>query len=684
MLSVLACITREHNIWLVILAAIVCAVGSWVVIRLFGRAAATTGPQRVGWHFLTAVAAGSSIWCTHFIAMLGYQPGTTITLDPILTIVSLFIAVGGAGLSFALADSGLTRVMPAVGGACLGLATAGMHYTGMMAYQVQGLVFWDMAYIIASILLAVVFCATSLHFAQRRRRPSDTLYAVASLVLGIISLHFTAMTALQVTPFAIDTRYAVPGVLEALALATGAVALIIVGTGFASYIIDDLQRLESARKLRHLARNDTITGLPNRLQFNEHMDHELYMAEEAGHGIATVAIDLDNFKEINDLGGHDLGDAVLKEIGSRLEKSLRDGEFIARVGGDEFIAVFRDRGQRSLAEFLSRLERTLDRPILSGGQEISTTASFGIAVYPGDATDRETLVNNANLATSRAKADMTRTMRFYEARMDESVRARRALARDLRAALDAGQLEMHYQVQTEIATGKTSGYEALLRWNHPDKGPISPADFVPLAEENGLILELGEWALQTACATAVDWPMACKVAVNLSPVQFADSALPDMVRDVLRETGLPANRLELELTESTILEDQPRSLYILQQIRAMGVTIALDDFGTGYSSLDTLQRYPFDKIKLDRSFISELEHSQEATAIVRAIVALGKSLDIAVLAEGIETAGQLDLLKREGCNEAQGFYLGRPAATQQMPRTEENPAPHLEECLQPA
>ena len=665
-MTVLGCIVGKHNIWLVLVAAVVCIAGSWVIIRLFDRAASTTGPQRIGWHLLTTVAAGSAIWCTHFIAMLAYYPDVPVSFDPVMTIVSLLIAMAGVQLGLVVAASGLTRLAPAVGGGIVGLAIVAMHYTGMMAYRVQGIVSWDRPYLVASIFLSVMFSGLALHFAMRRVSRSDKYTATGVLVLAIVSLHFTGMTAFRVSPMLIDGSFSDPAALQALALAVAGVALIIVGAGLASYLIDNSMRAESYERLRHMAMNDNLTSLPNRASFNDHLDHELRIVEETGGKVALIGIDLDRFKEINDLRGHAAGDEVLKILARRMSNLLSDGEFAARLGGDEFAAVYRMQHQAGLADFLARLEAALFKPIRIDDYEIVPGASLGVALYPDNADNKEALINNADLAMYRAKTDIMRAVCFYEQSMDETVRARRTLASELRQAIENNQLDIHYQVQTSISTGEVCGYEALLRWEHAQHGFIPPSEFIPLAEENGLIQQMGEWVLRTACARAASWEPPYKVAVNLSPVQFAHTDLPKLVLEILIETGLPADRLELELTESTIFADRERSLHMLRRIKALGVSIALDDFGTGYSSLDTLRSFPFDKIKLDRSFMSEIESSPQAKAIIRAVLALGKSLDIPVLAEGIETQGQLTLLSTEGCDEAQGYLLGRPVPLHQI------------------
>ncbi len=669
MMTVLGCIIYEHDIRLVAVAALICIAGSWVTARLFLRTTTTSGMQRFGWHFLAALAAGVAIWCTHFVAMLGFDAGVPVGFDPVLTIVSLLIAVVGSTVGFALAGSRLAGFGAALGGAVVGLAIAAMHYVGMIAYRVQGIVTWDMPYLVASIMLSVGLSAVALHYAMRQGKHAATIMT-GVLSLAIAALHFTGMTALRIEPMLIDGSFSSPDALHAMALAIAAMALVIVGAGLASYLIDDSARAESIERLRRMALNDTLTGLPNRANFNERLDFEITLAREGRQKLALIGIDLNRFKEINDVRGHNSGDEVLRVLGRRMKGQLREeeGEFVARTGGDEFAAIFRmgEEDRSSISSFLDRLEKALFKPIRIDDFEVTAGASFGVAIYPDDADNKATLINNADLAMYRAKADVTRTICFYEPGMDETVKARRNLAADLREAHNRNQLSVHYQVQTSISTGEIRGYEALLRWKHPRHGFISPSVFIPIAEESGLILQIGEWVLRHACATAATWEPPYKVAVNLSAVQFAHGDLPELIRQVLLDTGLPPGRLELELTETTIFADRERSLHVLRQIKSLGVGIALDDFGTGYSSLDTLRSFPFDKIKLDRSFMNEVDSSPQAKAIVRAVLALGRSLSIPVLAEGIETQAQLSMLSTEGCDEAQGFLLGRPVPLLQI------------------
>lgn len=424
--------------------------------------------------------------------------------------------------------------------------------------------------------------------------------------------------------------------------------------------VTDQQRAQA--EISRLAYRDSLTNILNRAAFNEELDRVLVEADAGDLNFAVIAIDLDHFKEINDTYGHAVGDHVLKELGQRLSAGLKKGETVARMGGDEFAALKSFSSMESLRDFLARIETALFARIDTDSVVINTSASIGVAVFPDDGGDRSRLLNNADLAMYRAKADIERRICYYEQDMDEHARERRSMARDLWIALENNGFHLAYQVQKSVETNKITGYEALLRWDRPGHGLVPPADFIPVAEESGAISAIGAWVLDTACMDAASWPEPHKIAVNISGVQLGQLELVETVRDALLQSGLAPSRLELEVTETSIIADKQRALHILRQIKAMGVSIAIDDFGTGYSSLDTLRSFPFDKIKIDRSFMTSVDHNDQSRAIVRAILALGQSLSMPVLAEGVETAAQLAVLHAEGCSEAQGFLLGRPGS----------------------
>lgn len=657
------CVAVEHDPWLVALAVAICCVGAFSIVQMFERARGAQRGQGLAWAFLISVAASATIWCTHFVAMLAYEAKAPVTLDPVMTIVSLMVAMIGSFIGFAVAAWGKDDFYGAFGGALFGCAIAAMHFVGMNAYRVDGIVAWDRNYVLAAVISGTVLASAALTVLRTRRTMRHRVAIGAALIVAAIaSLHFLAMTAMRITPMGLSEAPLRPAAFHALALATVIVGGVVIAAGVFAAMLDRQTRSDAMRELTHMAMNDSLTGLPNRVAFRAELARQIEVATEKGERVGLCAIDLDRFKEINDVHGHKGGDDVLVRLAQRLRDALGHNEFVARLGGDEFVALTRFTDRAQLVAFAGRLDAELKAPMALDDFEARLGASIGVAIFPDDAASAESLANNADLAMYRAKAEAAAAPCHYDSALDDAIRDQRELAADLRCAIDRNELDVHYQVQTSVTTGAVTGYEALLRWTHPLRGAIPPTIFIPLAEANGFILALGEWVLRRACADAAVWPHGSKVAVNVSPLQLAHIDLPRLFHQVLLDTGLPPRRLEVELTETAIIADRERALHVLRQIKALGVGVALDDFGTGYSSLETLRAFPFDKIKLDRFFAAELEGNPQSTAILRAVLALGKSLSIPILAEGIETREQLDVLRREGCDEAQGFLIGRPGA----------------------
>ena len=425
-------------------------------------------------------------------------------------------------------------------------------------------------------------------------------------------------------------------------------------------IVEDItERKRAEARIAHMALHDTLTDLPNRVAFNERFAVTLDHAAATSGRFAVMCIDLDRFKEVNDVFGHAVGDAILCEVARRL-KTAADGAFLARLGGDEFTVITTEGGEPEAAERLAeRLLAAMADEFRVQGHTVRMGMSVGVAIYPADGADSSTLLANADAALYRAKAEGRGSLRFFEPDMDTRLRERRALQHDMESAIEASELILHYQPQARI-DGEVIGFEALVRWQHPSRGMIPPGTFIPLAEETGLIVQIGEWILREACREAASWPHPLQIAINLSPVQFRHGDLAGLVHAVLLETGLSASRLELEITEGVLIGDFSRAVAILRRLKGLGVRIAMDDFGTGYSSLSYLQAFPFDKIKIDQAFISNLERNTQSAAIVRAVIGLGRGLDLPVVAEGVETEDQLAFLTREECNEIQGYLIGRP------------------------
>jgi len=437
--------------------------------------------------------------------------------------------------------------------------------------------------------------------------------------------------------------------------------------------IADLRR-EIARRgaaevsMRHMALHDALTGLSNRLLFGECLAREVSRLDRRNGFCAVLCLDLDRFKQVNDILGHGTGDALLKVVAERLQHNVRDMDTIARLGGDEFAIVHPLlRRPDDAAQLAERLVHCLAEPYQLGDEQVVIGVSIGIAVAEDASVDAEDLIRRADVALYRAKEEGRGTFRFFEEDMDARLIERRNLEHDLRTALEHEQLQVHYQPLIDLASGEVTSFEALVRWSHPERGLVPPCDFIPLAEETGLILRLGEYVLRKALEAAITWPNGIGVAVNLSSMQFSHSDVVDCVRKALAASGLAASRLELEITESILLEDTESTLDTLQRLKGLGVRIAMDDFGTGYSSLSYLRRFPFDKIKIDGSFVSGLGSKSEDAAIVRAVIDLGQSLGMVATAEGVETEEQMRLLQAAGCGQAQGFLLGRPMPGENVP-----------------
>jgi diguanylate cyclase (GGDEF)-like protein len=425
------------------------------------------------------------------------------------------------------------------------------------------------------------------------------------------------------------------------------------------------ERRKAEERMVYLAQHDALTGLPNRVLFRDKLSEGLAFARR-GYGLALLCLDLDRFKGVNDTLGHPVGDTLLQMVARRLSAAARDTDTVARLGGDEFAIVQRTISRPSDATtFASRLLDLLAEPFDVDGHRIVLTTSIGIALSPQDSVDADQLLRGADLALYRAKADGRGVYRLFQAEMDRQMQMRRLLELDLRQALQENQLELFYQPQVDMSSRCVTAVEALLRWHHPERGSVSPADFIPLAEEIGLIVPIGAWALRTACTMVASWPGTLRVAVNISAAQLTGQDLVAEVKKALRDSSLPADRLELEITESVMLNDTIATLATLHRLRDLGVRIALDDFGTGYSSLSYLRRFPFDRIKIDQSFVREMSSQPDSGAIVRAIAGLSRELGMATTAEGVETLDQLDLLVAAGCNDIQGFLFSRavPAAS---------------------
>ena len=772
MLTVLGCFLGEHDLWLVALAALICALASAACVALLHHARRSPKPWQGAWIAVAAVAGGSGIWATHFIAMLAFEPGLPTGYAIRLTVLSLAyaIALTGAGLAVALWQR--LPAAPVAGGLILGGGIAAMHYTGMAAFEVPGHLRWDPTLVVASLILGGVLGAAGLQVGLAREGRTGRVVGTLLLLAAICGHHFTAMGAITIVPdpTVAITDSALPSRWLGLGVALASVAILLTaggalmldlrerrqailarerlnslanaavegllvcrgeaivngndsfgalvglpasdlggvplarflagagaqlalagqpdqpietelsGTGgeaipvelivrpvtygnephFAVAVRDLRARRKAEGQIQFLAHHDALTGLANRASFTLRLEREMKRAAATGGKLAVLCLDLDRFKEVNDLFGHAAGDTLLVTVARTVTALLDENQLMARLGGDEFAiltpcdhAVAAGRLAEAVIEALRRENLDLAGPAVA--------TSIGIAVYPDNADERALLLSYADTALYRAKAEGRATYRFFEATMGAQVRDRRLLEHDLRHAVARDEMHLVYQPQSDVASGRVIGFEVLLRWQHPVRGAVSPAIFIPIAEESGLILPIGEWVLREACREAASWTNPLTVAVNVSGVQVHAPNLVPLVQEVLRETGLAPERLEIEVTETALIREPTRAQATLRQLKAIGVRIAMDDFGTGYSSLSNLRAYPFDKIKIDGSFIRTVDSNEQTAAIVRSVLGLGRGLGMPVLAEGVETAEELSFLVGENCAAAQGFLMGRPS-----------------------
>lgn len=644
---------------------------------------------------------GLGVASMHYLTMAGFSTQGHAFNDPAYAFAAIGISAAISATGFGLAGEGETVSRQAAGGALLSVSVLVFHAIAMggltispdISHAVQAGVMSKLALFVAIGSTMLVVVATGLGAAlvdgQASERAVERLRRLANGAFEgiVISAHGkivdvnTAYARLvgveshkligqpvdsgllnsrsdgsESVLTSADSELPIPVEVRARALSDDGAESVLA--------VRDLRDQRAAEdRIRFLANHDPLTGLPNRNAFQTRLAATLDHAAVADHGVALLYIDLDHFKDINDVHGHAAGDAVLNIVAARLRAAVDAPSFAARVGGDEFVVMFTGfTNATDVAGLSNRLLDDLRKPIEVDGRVLPLGASIGVSLFPDDAMLADDLLTNADIALYRAKAGGRNAACFFKREMDDAVRQRRSLAHDLRDAIAAQQLHIDYQPLVDLPKGNIVGFEALARWNHPTRGVVGPDEFILVAEENGLIGALGEWVLKQACAEAALWPLPLTVAVNFSALQVHQEDLPHRVTEILLETGLSPSRLEIEVTESALFRDQNRAIHNLRQLKMLGVRIAMDDFGTGFSSLATLQAFPFDKIKIDRSFVDGINTRDQSAAIVRAIVGLGKSLNVPVTAEGVETQAQLDYLRDQGCGQVQGFLLGRPMA----------------------
>ncbi|MCF2870932.1 EAL domain-containing protein [Octadecabacter sp. G9-8] len=668
MYRIIECLTQEHHRGLVLLAVAICVVGSMLSALLLRRMVHASGQRLWFLWALSSVIGGTTIWSTHFIAMVAFDPGIGHSYEFAMTTVSLgFAAIGLLASNATLTFKKLPWRAP-IAGVLFGLTVSGMHYLGMAAYRLPGELIWEPARIVGSIIAGAILGAIAYHRFLHPVTRYCWMGGAIGMILAISAMHFAGMTSFTVF---LDSSIPVPektlSDLEFGILVSSVTAVIFV-VGFTSYSIEINLEKEARGQLYHAAMHDNLTGLPNRLHLSKTVETvNARLNRDATYKAAILSIDLDLFKSINDIHGHAVGDSVLCEIARRFSDVLEENEFLARVGGDEFVAIKHGfRRPKEVTAFANRLHARIVEPIELAQLRINQRASIGMASTVQDGRDLEALLMKSDQAMYRSKTQPNSHLCAFNAEIESKNHEKTVLVSDLRNAVNNNELELVYQLQNSVSTKEPVGFESLLRWNHPERGRISPSVFIPLAEESGLICEIGQWVLREACLTAAAWPSPYSIAVNVAPLQLLQPSFSEQVADALFAAGLSPARLELEVTEASMIDDQAHTLRVMHELKGMGVRVAMDDFGTGYSSLATLQAFPFDKIKIDRSFITNVHLDDQRAAIVRSTLLLGAALGIPVLAEGVENEQELAFLVAEKCNSVQGFYFGKPLSLKEV------------------
>ncbi|HEY2025347.1 putative bifunctional diguanylate cyclase/phosphodiesterase [Paraburkholderia sp.] len=670
----------SYNSSLVVASIFVAVLASYTALDMAGRVTRATGKAAHWWLAGGAAAMGLGIWSMHFVGMLAFSLPIPIGYDTAITALSLLIAIALSAFAlWTVCQPTLPWKRLIAGAVVMGAGVASMHYTGMAAMRMKPGITYDPLLWAASLLIAIAASAAAQWIAFRLRSDGGhtrLLRAGAAVVMGaaIAGMHYTGMFAAEF-PVGSVCSAARDGVSSMwLAPVIIVVTIAVLSIALITSVLD--LRLESRtavlavslaqanEELTYLALHDNLTKLPNRLLLEDRLNQAISAADREHACFALMFLDLDGFKAVNDAYGHHIGDLLLVDIAQRIQKSIRRNDTVARLGGDEFALIVRVAEAADAGALATDLLRSIDLPVHAGGYELRVSGSIGISMYPGDGHDPHELLSTADAAMYSAKASGRATFCYFEASMQRNVQVQLQLLQELRTAVSRNELVLEYQPKLQAPHGPVVGAEALLRWHHPTRGLLQPGDFIPVAEKTGLILSIGDWVLDEACRQMrawvdlgnTDWTMS----VNLSPLQFAHTALVQTVADTLALHRLDPHHLMLEITESTAMRDVEASLATLEKLKAMGVRISIDDFGTGYSSLLYLKRLPATELKIDRGFVRDVAGDSEDAAIVSAIVALGRTLRLSVVAEGVETKEQQESLTELGCNSLQGYLLGRP------------------------
>ena len=668
-----------------LLALCVCVAGSAVTVRLWRLAFDTTGPVRLNWCFLGGLTAGSMVWATHFIAMLGHTlpcfrgfatapTMLSVTVSIAGAVAGLIVATAGRSLSIKGEDAAGWRschYAVGAGGLIIGGSIAAMHYIGMAGYMVDGVVSWNRGVVVLSIALCLAMSTLASAFMVRNRARRALFCATVALSTGVLLLHFVAMMAYHVDSCAPATQP--DGQSAHIAMAVAFCALLMLGTGMSSMMINDGARADLERVLRYQALHDPLTGLPNRRNFQEQLAAQCTTPLRPHEAFSLLLLDLDRFKIVNDVHGHPVGDKLLCRASERIAGLVRSEALFARLGGDEFTILFRPGTPPERAdEVAGEIVAAMKAPFLIDGHVADVGASIGIVSAPCDGQTPQSLLHNVDMALYAAKEAGRSCYRHFRQGMMSRADSRRAMEAALTRAIERDELVLHFQPVVDFKLSTYLGAEALVRWRREGHGIVAAADFIPLAEEFGLMRRIGAWVIDRACATAARWPEELTLSINVSSSQIRDPGFVDLVASALSRHGLAPHRLEIEITETTLLKDNHKIVDMLCRIKALGVSITLDDFGVGYASLTRLEQYPIDRIKIDRSLIGQIETQPNSRMLLSAFVALGRVLDIPVTASGVETGAQSEWVLACGCAPLQGYLHGRPVPAEELPTDFQN------------
>jgi diguanylate cyclase (GGDEF)-like protein len=683
--------TSSHDMLVVAASFAIAVLASFVTLDLARRV--RTSQRRIGltWWAAGSLVMGSGIWAMHFLGMQAFRLPITLGYTGLLTLVSWVAAVGASAVALGVASLPQFRARQLVMGAlAMGGGICAMHYIGMQAMEMSMAIVWDWDLVALSVVVAVLASASALslfhllHRVNSTRRPLYQGLASVVMALAICGMHYTGMAAASFPEGSVclsANALGGSGLTAVIVIATG---MLLISTLFTSIMDARLQstarkltqslqdsnaKLKAANaELQQRAYADALTNLPNRLLFEDRLIHALLRLERANHHrveerLGVLFVDLDGFKPINDSFGHAAGDSILVAAADRLRAEARESDTVARVGGDEFLVLLEDVSSATdCVAVANRILLSLALPFEVSGKQVQIACSIGVVVHP-DHGDRNKLVANADAAMYAAKRAGGNCYAMFEPHMGSDAADQLELLNDLRQASKRGQIELHYQPKIDGKRGRINGVEALLRWNHPERGPVSPMVFIPLAERFGIINHLGAWVIAEACRQMADWArsgMRMRVAINLSVHQLRETGLADRIGDALAYHGVDASQLLCEITESVAMEDTQATQRAFEGLARIGVFLSIDDFGTGYSSLNYLRQLPAKQLKIDRSFVNDLEHQEDARAVVEAVVRLAHALGLRVVAEGVETSGQRDILLGLHCDELQGFFYARP------------------------